>query len=203
MANTFAPFGFRQTAENIGVTTNFGYTPTPYKILAAYNTAIFKGDPVILLSTGYINRAAAGTTTIAGIFDGCTYLSTSQQRTVWSPYWPGADANGDVTAYIIDDPNAIFLVQVGNSTAGPGVGGPAAQADVGANVQFGLGTGSTSSGLSGAYVDYNTAPAVTATLPFRVLPLLPNQDVRTDNTSAGNLILVTFNNQQFKTTTGI
>jgi hypothetical protein len=200
MANTFAPFGFRQCGSNIGVTTGFNFPTTDYLIANADGTNVFSGDPVTLLTTGFVTRSTAGTTTIAGIFAGCKYFSTSLQRTVWSPYWPGSGATGNITAQVIDDPNAVFMVQVGNAGA---AGGPVVQADVGANVQFALGTGSTATGLSGAYIDYSVTPAVTATLPFRVLNLLSSVDIRTDNTSAGNLILVTFNAQQFKTTTGI
>ena len=34
---------------------------------------------------------------------------------MWSQNWPGSDANGDVIAYVIDDPNARFVVQTSGS----------------------------------------------------------------------------------------
>lgn len=205
MANTFAPFGFRPTGTIVSNAVNFGYSVTPYVISSGNASPIYFGDPVTLPNTGFIVRSTAGATTIAGVFAGCTYLSTSQQRTVWSPYWPGSDAASNPTAWVVDDPNTIFLAQVGNSSGGgAGVaGGPVTQADVPSNVQFALGTANTITGYSGAYVDYNTTPAGTATLPFRLLNLLPTADIRTDNTTAGNLVLVTFNAQMFKTTTSV
>jgi len=110
MANTSAPFGFRQYSGN-------GSAPTyeQVEVLIAYNaTNIFNGDPVEPDANGLViqgdgTTAAAG---IAGIFIGCKYLSVSQKRTVWSNYWPGSDvaATEEVYGYIINDPNARFLV---------------------------------------------------------------------------------------------
>jgi len=116
MANTFAPFGFSQTSGTGSAPT---YEQVTALIASNYSTPIFFGDPVYPLNTGYIagSSVSPGTTQIAGVFVGCKYLSVSQKRVVWSNYWPGSDANGDVTAYIINDPNAQFLVQVGGSSS--------------------------------------------------------------------------------------
>ena len=144
MANTFAPFGFRQYSGT-------GSAPTYEQTVAyvAYNntTAIYFGDPVVQLNTGYIAQATAGTTQIAGIFVGCKYLSVSQKRTVWSNYWPGTSdvASGNsIEAYVINDPNAQFLVQSGN-------GGPVTFASIGNNLNFAMGTGNSANGISGAH----------------------------------------------------
>ena len=113
--------------------------------------------PVTGSATGYITQATAGTVALAGIFVGCTYFSTSQQKPVFSKYWPGSDATGDVTAYVIDDPNARFKVQA-DSTGLP-------FSKVGQNVQLNVGAGgNTTTGTSGMYVSGTTA--TTATYPF-------------------------------------
>ena len=132
-----------------------------------------------------LTNSPAGTAQIAGIFVGCKYLSTSQKRTVWSNYWPGSDASADVEAYIVDDPNAQFVVQAGGTAIG--------LADMGLYIQFNLGTGNSSTGISGAYVE---SPAVTATLPFRIIGFIesPPGANGTDITSAYNQIIVGFNN---------
>ena len=104
MANTLAPFGFRQYFGGAGGAPTFNQTTR--RIASSNSTAIYFGDPVMpVVSTanGYITQAAAGSTMLAGIFVGCRYLSVSLKRTVWSNYWPGSDANGDVDAYVIDD----------------------------------------------------------------------------------------------------
>lgn len=182
MANTDAPFGFRQYR---GLGSAPTYEQSVRLIKSDNSTAVYFGDPVSNLNTGYITRSTAGTAQIAGIFAGCKYLSTSQKRTVWSNYWPGSDASADVEAYIIDDPNAQFVVQAGGTAIG--------LADMGLYVQFNLGTGNSSTGISGAYVE---SPAVTATLPFRIIGFItqPPGANGTDITSAYNQIIVGFNN---------
>ena len=198
MANTSAPFGFRQ-ASGTGVTPS--YEQVAVLIKSDYTTPIFFGDPVYPLASGYIagSSVTPGTVQIAGIFVGCKYLSVSQKRTVWSNYWPGSDNNGDVTAYIVTDPNANFLVQVGGSSS-TGL----TQADVGSNVQFSYGSGNTANGISGAYVVYNS-PDVAATLPFRVKSMVtePPGSNGTDVTAAYNYVIVGFNNVSNKQLTSV
>jgi len=147
MANTSAPFGFRQYSGN-------GSAPTYEQIAVriAYNaSAIFYGDPVLPDANGYVVVGAPGTTQIAGVFQGCKYLSVSQKRTVWSNYWPGSDvaSSQTVEGYIVNDPNAKFIAQTGATGA--------TAADINANVNFAIGTGNTMSGISGASVGLITS----------------------------------------------
>jgi hypothetical protein len=195
MANTLAPFGFKHIGYLEGHAPNFA--PQPRQI--AYNNAtkIYRGDPVVSLSTGYIAQATAGTTQIAGIFDSCTYYSVAQGKQVWSNYWPGGDVanNAVITAYIISTPSALFLAQ-SNGT-------PIGQADIGSNVNFAIGTGSTvGGGFSGATIDQSTL-ATTNTLPFRIYSLYAGVGNGSDNTSNYNWAVVAFNNQDFKSLTGV
>lgn len=199
MTNTFAPNGFQQVARQDGVTGNFGQTTN--QISSANNHILTFGDPVVQLGTGYLDIATAGTTSVAGIFAGCRYQSIAQGRTVWSRQYLGSDASGNIEAYVINDPNAVFLVQVGASGQGPvDISG------VGANIQFAIGSPNTTIGLSGAYVIF-TSLSTTSTLPFRVLPLLSTNPadlaMNNDNTTANNWIRVAFNFQDFKQTTGV
>jgi hypothetical protein len=187
MANTNAPFGFRQYRGTGSAPT---YEQTVRKILpvggASPGAAIYFGDPVTNVNTGYITVATAGTAQIAGILAGVKYLSTSEKRTVWSNYWPGgAPSTGDAEAYVISDPNAQFVVQAGGTAIG--------FADLGLNVQFNLGTGNANTGISGAFVE---SPAVTATLPFRLIGFVqdPPGAEGTDIASAYNQVIVGFNN---------
>lgn len=187
MANTNAPFGFKQIKGTGSVPT---YEMSVRKIASNNSTAIFFGDAVIPLTTGYIAQATASTVRMEGIFQGCKYLSTSQKRTVWSNYWPGSDATGDVTAYIVDDPNAQFVVQAGGTAIG--------FANIGEYIQLNVGTGNTANGISGMYVE---SPNTTVTLPFRVVGLVqePPGANGTDITSAYNHVIVAFNNASTRT----
>jgi hypothetical protein len=185
MANTFAPFGFRQVAGTGSAPT---YEQVTMAIASNNSTAIFFGDAVVPVTgsaTGYIKQATASTVALAGIFVGCTYLSTAQKRTTWSNYWPGSDATGDVTAYVVNDPNAKFVVQAGATNVG--------FSKIGQNIQLNVGTGNTANGISGMYVE---SPATTATLPFRVVDVVsqPPGANGTDITAAYNYVIVQFNN---------
>jgi hypothetical protein len=196
MANTNSPFGFRQYYGGSGGAPTFAQSTR--LIASTDSTAIYSGDPVMpVVSTanGYITQAAPGTTTLAGIFLGCKYLSTSQKRIVWNSYWTGSDATGDVEAYIVDDPNAQFSV-MGNSTTFNITGSltTVTSSTVGQYAQFAIGTGNTASGQSGAYLD---SVATTATFPFIVRGLItfPPGAPGADPTTAYNQVIVGFNNE--------
>jgi hypothetical protein len=193
MANLPAYFGFLQDSGNGSVPT---YEQVPRK--AQYNAAaIFRGDPVTSQTDGTIAIAAPGTTQIAGIFQGCEYLSVSMQRKVWNQYWPGSDvASGQYPVlYIVNDPNAQFLAQSDDTGL--------TLADVGANVQFAIGTGNAYTKQSGAYID--SAGAVTATLPFRVVDIVTTPVLSFSNPESGAyaVAIVAFNNVDTKSLTGI
>lgn len=197
MANTFAPFGFAQASGN-------GSAPT-YEMVRRYIAltagAIYNGDPVTSQSDGTIAQSVAGTTQIAGIFQGCYFISAALNRYVWSPYWPGSGlalANTTPYALIVNDPNAVFLVQSGNA------GSPVAITDIGANIQLAVGTGTALNGQSGAYVNQAVISPTTATLPFRIVDLytFPSGANGTDTASNGNWVYVAFNNVDTRVTTG-
>ena len=193
MANANTPFGFQQYQGNGSVPT---YEQVPVTI--AYNaSAIYYGDPVEPDANGNVVQGDGTTATagIAGIFIGCKYLSVSQKRTVWSNYWPGTDVASTqvVEGYIVNDPNARFVVQ----SDATGI----VAADVNLNIGYTIGTGNTTTGISGAYA---SGAAVTATLPFRIVGLL-TQPPGSPGTEAGayNRIIVAFNNVATKSLTGI
>ena len=197
MANTFAPFGFSQYSGNGSAPTyeqNVGF--------CAYNTAaMYYGDPVFQNSDGSIYPTTPGTGILAGVFVGCKYLSVSQKRTVWSNFWGAADvaSTNTVEVYVVNDPNARFLAQVGGSSSTV-----LAATDVGANVQFAYGTPNTMSGVSGAYIDITVTPTTTATLPFKVVGLVTSPPGANGTASgAYNYAVVAFNNVITKTLTGI
>lgn len=193
MANANTPFGFQQYQGNGSAPT---YEQIPVAI--AYNaSAIYYGDPVEPDANGQVVQGdgTTGNPGVAGIFVGCKYLSVSQKRTVWSNYWPGSDvASGNtVEGYIINDPNAKFVVQ----SDGTGI----VAADINLNIGYAIGTGNTNTGISGAYA---TGAAATATLPFRIVGLL-TAPPGSPGTEAGayNRIIVAFNNVATKSLTGI
>ena len=202
MPNTNAPFGFVPYRGN-------GAAPT-YELATRYiksdnGTKIFQGDPVIPLPTGYITQmSAGGTVRCEGIFSGCKYLSTSAKRTVWSNYWPGADASSDVEAYLYSNPQMQFEVQSSDSVGTAAV----TFANIGEYVNIGYGidilptppNGNTANGLSTASVNVATL-ATTVTHPFIVVGLIdsPPGAEGTDTVSQYNRVIVAFNNASSRT----
>ena len=115
---------------------------------------------------------------------------------MWSNYWPGSDvASGNyVEAYIVNDPNAKFVVQ----SDATGI----AAADVGATVAYTTGSGNTANGISGSYLS-GVGPT-TATLPFRIVGLVTDPPGSAGTASgAYNWAIVAFNNVTTKNQTGI
>ena len=198
MANTFAPYGFLQYQGGAGGAPTFAQSTR--KIASGNSTAVFTGDPVMpVVSTanGYITQAAAGSTVLAGIFVGCKYLSTSQKRTVWSSYWPGSDTTTDVEAYVIDDPNARFVVQSSGSGF-PITGTTSTQTSgvQGQYAQFTIGTGNTATGRSGAYI---SSVSTTVTFPFIVVDYATSFGNGGDPTTQYCNLIVGFNNEVWRT----
>lgn len=210
MANVSGPFGFLQIGTASGP-PNFASagSPKPYKIKSTFTTAIYYGDAVRMWVSGDSGTSAAGyitpwingdgaggaTQILVGIFTGCEYYSTSQRKAVWNNYWPGSDATGDVTAYVVDDPLSQWMVQ---ASAGPitatSIG---AGADVAATP-----VPNTTMGTSGMVLG---TPTTTATLPFKVVNLVttpPGVNGR-DIATAYNLVVVAFNNQIYKAMLGV
>mgnify|MGYP006269590307 CR=1 FL=1 len=199
MANTNSPFGFLEYQGGAGGAPTFAQTER--RIAASNTTPIYFGDPVMPVTSpanGYITQAAAGTSVIDGIFVGCKYLSVSQQRTIWSRYWPGSDASGDVYAYVIDDPNARFLVQSSWTSPLATSLTTFGSSPVGQYCQFNIGSGNASTGQSGAYVD---TLGTTITYPFIVVDLqtFPPGANGADPTTRYYNVVVGFNNEWLRT----
>ena len=169
MANANNPFGLMPLTSASGSTGNFEMVYAP--ILYSDTTKIFRGDPVNRETTGYVSQWAANDSinAMAGIFWGCHYLSTAIGTTIYSQFWPGADvastAQNTLYAHIIPVNTAQpskFAVQ----SDATGI----AFANIGENIDLAMGTGNTTTGASGAYLNASTL-GTTATLPFRIVDL--------------------------------
>lgn len=197
MANTFAPNGFTPTRRVDGAAWTGQLTTA--LIAAAYATKIYRGDPVVALSTGYISRVAIGsipTQGTLGIFMGCE-VPAGTSGVPWSNRYPGAAQSADSKAFIITDPNVVFRCWVGTGSSSAS-GGPAVQADIYANFNWQVGTGNDNNGISGAYLDYASLNT-TNTLPLTLIGLVqdPPGVNGTDITTAGNLVEVVLNQAAF------
>ena len=208
MANTFAPSGFLQYQGGAGGAPTFAQSVR--RIASGNTTPIFTGDPVQPVTStanGYITQATAGgSVQLAGIFVGCKYYSTSQKRPVVSPNWPGSDATGDVEAYVIDDPNARFVVQ--SSGSGFPVTGTATSQTSGVQgqlVTFAYSTTGATSGNStggnnatGRSTAYVNATATTNTSPFIIVDYAVSLGNGGDQTTQYCNLIVGFNNEVWR-----
>lgn len=210
MANVLAPFGLSQIGIADGSPANFAMVTRGIN-QSSQPAAIYKGDPVIHLSSGYIGVWTPGSVVglMVGIFNGCTY--TTSQGIIRSPYWPGTGSGALYDAYAEIIPISMasgapqFVAQTANSNT---TASAASIANIGDNVDVAMGTGSTITGFSGAYIDLYTA-TTTATLPFRIIglwsggiysptPTSPYGGTGngSDTTTAYNYVIVVANNIQ-------
>jgi len=144
MANVDAAFGMKPVKHLTGGTIR----PVEYKLAAETSSNIFTGDCVKLLSTGYIDVAAAGNR-LLGVFAGCKFTDATG-AVVFKRYWPTGQtpqASADCTAYVYDDPNIVYAVQSAGS---------ADFADIGNNADIVVGSGSTTTGQSKVEVSGTT-----------------------------------------------
>lgn len=133
-----APFGLKPVRMLNGATYN-GQTNT-YAIDPQYPQPIFKGDAVTLYTIddavepppvinvlGFVKRWRLTTTVVGpedgfltpniGVFQGCQYVNPAGE-TITSNFWPENNVvkAGTVPfAYVADDPNIVYQVQVSNS----------------------------------------------------------------------------------------
>lgn len=197
MPNVSRINGFRPVKTITGAAWNG--QATRYFLPSGDSTNTFVGDLVKLDTTG--DTAAAGgkakgirtvvqataTGAVVGAIVGLeidpTNLNTPQYR---------AGSTGRYV-WVADDPNLLYEAQE------DAVGGALAVADVGLNVDFIVGTGSTTTGASAMQIDTSTK-ATTATLPLKIVEFAQREDNEVG--SANAKVLVKINNHQLASHTG-
>jgi hypothetical protein len=152
-----------------------------YSIASGYNTNIFNGDAVKLVTGGTVERDTADAAmTPMGVFLGCTYTDPSLGYQLFSQYYPANTAASDIMAYVADGTDVLFKVAVLSSGAGATpVIGDLAITDLGANVAMINNAGDTATGNSRCGISDTTA--TTNTLPLRIVELVEE----TKNSSGG------------------
>ena len=188
MANQLEKFGLRPYRKLDG--TPLVGAQNRYKIANGDATAIFQGDLVRPLTTGFVTRAAGNTSyAVVGVFNGCFYNDPTTQKPTYSNYYPGGvtPTQGQITAFIVDDPDAVFLM---NADA------VFAQANLFTNYSVDNGGGSTTTGISEVMLDV----AVTGTAGSYVVQAIDIcQDPENDDQTTSNAnILVRINNHFYR-----
>ena len=173
-------------------------------IAAAYATAILNGDTVKVDTNGYlVANTTSNSGDSVGVLVGCAYTNSSGQP-VQGQFYPASTSTTTALAfgYVVDDPNAVFkVVASSGQTTTPTA---YSRALVGSNVALSINTGSTTTGDSYYGIDGASA-GTTATLPIRVIDVVPDTATGPANASATTYyeFLVKFNLHQYTDTTGI
>ena len=167
MATTATPYGLK-AVNHIGGTPYAGSTRL-LPIASGYGTNIYNGSVVAIVAAGTVeivtdlgNNADAFPAGVIGVFVGCTYTDPNLGTVVFRNNWPTGTVADDAQAYIVDDPDVIFMAQAD---------GAVTQADLGQNTNFAAvqatDTGDTTTGNSNSAVSSTTA--TTATIAFRIV----------------------------------
>ena len=186
------PYGFKPI-NLIGGQVFAGAT-RKMRIASGYNTSIGFGDLLIRVNDGTVARSAATTAKptggFAGVFLGCEFInpSTGQLQFQQNFVADTTVTSGFITAYVCEDPDALFQVAVvSGTTVVTGV----QFTSVGNNATIVNNTGITASGNS--QIALLDSTATTDTLPIRIVDVVPD----TAYVSGGNTlypeVIVKFN----------
>ena len=186
------PYGFKPI-NLIGGQVFAGAT-RKMRIASAYATSIGYGDLLIRASDGTVERSAATTAKptggFAGVFLGCEFINPSTGQLQFQQNFVGGTTvtTGFITAYVCDDPDALFQVAVvSGTTVVTGVQFTA----IGNNATIVNNTAITNAGNS--QIALLDSTATTDTLTIRIVDVVPD----TAYISGGNTlypeVIVKFN----------
>ena len=183
MANLDAPFGLRPARTSIS-----SQQQNRYRIAANYNTSIFQGDLVAMVTGGGIERVAAGGSGfILGVFNGCEFTDPTTGKPTFSNHYPASTNASDIIANVIDDPNAVFEIQA--DAAFP-------VTDLAGNYDILATAGDTVSGTSRIELEVGTADSTVAPLPLKAIDISQDPE-NSDASSANTNVIVKINNHLF------
>ena len=191
-----APYGLKPVNRIDGMPYAGAIRQIP--VAAGFGTAIFNGDTVQIDSTGYlVLSSTTNSGAIVGVCLGGQYVNSSGQ-TVQGQYLPAliSTSTNLAYAYVVDDPMALFKVAVVSSGTTMSSAG---RTVVGTNLALVLNTGNTTTGDS-AYAVTLTGAGTTATIPIRVIDVVPETATAADTYTE---LLVKINTHQYNNTTGI
>jgi len=195
MANVSEKFGLRPYRKLDG--TPLVGAQNRYTIASNYGTAIFQGDLVIAKTSGNIERYDASgnaglSTAVVGVFNGVFYTDPTTQKPTFKNFYPGSIVASDITAFVVDDPDAVFLIDADEAFT---------RADLYKNYAVTNTTGVTQTGISKTQLDVSNSGT---TVSFVLQAIDISQDPDNSDTSTSNAnILVRINHHQYRSRTGV
>jgi len=150
-------------------------------ITANYATSIYYGDALTIVAGGTVEKDSGTTTaTPVGVFLGCQYVSAATGQTTFAQYYPASLAvksGTNVLAFVADDPDQLFKVVLVAGTTADGNGLTPTflgRTVIGSNAQLVQNTGSTVTGDSKVGIYTAAGATTTATLPIRIIDVVPD-----------------------------
>jgi hypothetical protein len=191
MANVVEKFGLRPYRKLDG--TPLVGAQNRYTIASNYGTAIYQGDLVVPVTGGNIERHTAGNSTaVVGVFNGVFYTDPTTQKPTWKNYYPGSVVASDITAFVVDDPDAVFLMDADAAFA---------RADLFQNYSVTNANGNTKTGISEVQLDVSES-GTNASFIIQAIDISQDPD-NSDTASANANVLVRINKHFYRSGTGI
>jgi len=153
---------------------------TRQRRIASSAASIGYGDPVIFAADGTIEVSTSTTTApatgFAGVFLGCQFVSSVTGQPTWSQAWisgTSVKANTFIYAYVCEDPDQLFQVAVVTGTTVVSTTSVLEYTNINNNVALVANTLNTTTNDSQQGILLSSAN-VTATLPLRIVDLVPD-----------------------------
>ena len=191
MANVVEKFGLSPYRKLDG--TPLVGAQNRYTIASNHTTAIFQGDLVIPLTAGNIDRHTANNSAaVIGVFNGCFYTDPTTSKPTFRNSYPGSIVASDITAFVVDDPDAVFLMDADAAFT---------RADLYQNYSVTTGSGNTTTGISEVQLDVSVS-GTNASFVIQAIDISQDPD-NSDTTTANANVLVRINKHFYRNGTGV
>ena len=191
MANVVDKYGLRPYRKLDG--TPLVGAQNRYTIASNHTTAIFQGDLVIPLTAGNIDRHTANNSAaVIGVFNGCFYTDPTTSKPTFRNSYPGSIVASDITAFVVDDPDAVFLMDADAAFT---------RADLYQNYSVTTGSGNTTTGISEVQLDVSVS-GTNASFVIQAIDISQDPD-NSDTTTANANVLVRINKHFYRNGTGV
>ena len=172
---------------------------TRQRRIASGASSIGFGDPVIFVNDGTIAVSTSTTTApatgFAGVFLGCQFVSSVTGQPTFSQAWisgTSVKANTFITAFVCEDPDQLFQVAVVTGTTVVSTSSGLTYTNINNNVALVANTLNTVSYDSQQAILLSSAD-VTASLPIRIVDLVPDTAFTSSGTVYYPEAIVKFN----------
>ena len=191
MANVEEKFGLRPYRKLDG--TPLVGAQNRYTIASNHTTAIFQGDLVIPTTAGNIDRHTANNSAaVIGVFNGCFYTDPTTKKPTFRNSYPGSIVASDITAFVVDDPDAVFLMDADAAFT---------RADLYQNYSVTTGSGNTTTGISEVQLDVSVS-GTNASFVIQAIDISQDPD-NSDTANPNANILVRINKHFYRNGTGV